>query len=62
MNLYYYDGPVMEFDRCIAERWQASTYAASKTKARNNLMYRYKKLNNKTVTVKITLPGKIIEA
>ena len=62
MNLYYYDGPVMEFDRCVADRWQASTYAVSEKKARSNLTYRYKKLHNKTTTVKITLPGKIIAA
>lgn len=27
MQQYLYDGPVMEFDRCIAHRWVASTYA-----------------------------------
>ena len=29
MNQYMYDGPVMEFDTCVANRWQGSTYAAS---------------------------------
>lgn len=28
MNQYMYDGPVMEFDTCVANRWQGSTYAA----------------------------------
>lgn len=60
MKLYYYDGPVMEFDMCVVSRWQASTYAVSEKKARSNLAFRFKKLHNKTNTVKITLPGKII--
>lgn len=60
MKLYYYDGPVMEFDTCIVNRWQASTYAVSEKKAKSNLTFRFKKLHNKTNTVKITLPGKII--
>lgn len=33
MNQYMYDGPVMEFDTCVANRWQGSTYAASEKKA-----------------------------
>ena len=37
MNQYMYDGPVMEFDTCVANRWQGSTYAASEKKARSNL-------------------------
>ena len=39
MNLYSYDGPVMEFDRCIANHWQGQTYAVSEAKARTNLAY-----------------------
>ena len=35
MNQYMYDGPVMEFDTCVANRWQGSTYAASEKKARS---------------------------
>lgn len=60
MNKYSYDGPVMEFDRCITNRWKASTYAVSEKKARSNLTYQYKKRNNKLPNTKITLPGKII--
>ena len=37
MNLYLYDGPVMEFDNCVANRWTASTRAVSEKKARSNL-------------------------
>ena len=60
MKQYLYDGPVMEFDRCIANRWKASTYAVSEKKARSNLTYQYKKRNNKLPNTMITLPGKII--
>ena len=56
MNQYMYDGPVMEFDTCVANRWQGSTYAASEKKARSNLVYQFKK---KTST-RITLPGKVV--
>ena len=60
MKQYSYDGPVMEFDRCIANRWKASTYAVSEKKARSNLTYQYKKRNNKLPNTMITLPGQII--
>lgn len=58
-QLYSYDGPVLEFGRCIANRWRASTWAVSEGKARNNLTYQYKKNNNKATGAKITLPGKL---
>lgn len=60
MKQYSYDGPVMEFDRCVANRWKASTYAVSEKKARSNLTYQYKKKNNKLPNTMITLPGKLI--
>jgi hypothetical protein len=60
MNKYSYDGPVMEFDRCIANRWKASTYAVSEKKARSNLTYQYKKRNNMIPNTMITLPGQLI--
>lgn len=59
MNQYIYDGPVMEFETCVANRWQASTYAVSEKKARSNLAYQYKKRNNRIPGAKITLPGKL---
>ena len=46
MNQYMYDGPVMEFDTCVANRWQGSTYAASET--------------NRIPSTRITLPGKVV--
>lgn len=60
MKQYSYDGPVMEFERCIVNRWQASTYAVSESKARCNLAYQFKKQNGKACGTKISLPGKIM--
>ena len=59
MQQYFYDGPVKEFDTIINPRWKASTYATSESKARSNLMYRYKRINRKTPNAKITLTGKL---
>ena len=59
MNQYTYDGPVMEFDICIANRWQGSTFAVSEKKARSNLAYQFKKNNNRVPGSRISLPGKV---
>lgn len=60
MNQYMYDGPVMEFDTCVANRWQGSTYAASEKKARSNLVHQFKKKTNRIPSTRITLPGKVV--
>lgn len=60
MTKYVYNGPVMEFGKCVSEHWQASTLAVSEKKARSNLAYRFKKEFGKCSTAKITLPGKIM--
>lgn len=60
MELYIYDGPVMEFDRIVMSRWTGSTRAVSEKKARNNLAYQYKKSHNRTTNTKVSLPGKLI--
>ena len=60
MKQYSYEGPVMEFEKVVANRWKATTYAVSANKARCNLAYRFKKENNRTPATKITLPGKIV--
>ena len=60
MYQYKYDGPVMAFKNCIANRWQGSTYAASEKKARSNLIYQFKQKNNRIPGTKITLPGKLM--
>lgn len=57
---YRYDGPVMEFDRLVANNWKGETIAPSEQKARNNLVYQYKKSNNRIAGTKVTLPGKIM--
>lgn len=59
MNRYMYDGPVMEFETCVASRWRGSTYAVSEKKARSNLAYQFKKKNNRISGARITLPGKV---
>lgn len=56
---YIYRGPVLEFDRIVADDWKASTYANSEAKARSNLAYQFKKQNNKIPASRITLPGKL---
>ena len=56
---YSYEGPVLEFDRVVAHRWSAKTYAPSAKKARNNLIFQFKKEFNRVPTAKITLPGEI---
>lgn len=61
MKRYVYNGPVMEFDRCIMERWSGSTYAVSKEKARSNLTYQFKKQHNKNPNTRISLYGEIKE-
>lgn len=60
MNQYTYDGPVLLFDKCIANRWKSSTYAVSENKARSNLAYQFKKQFNKNPNSKISLPGKVV--
>ena len=32
MNLYYYNGPVLEFERIVADHWSASTRAPTEKK------------------------------
>ena len=59
MNLYTYNGPVLEFDRIIADHWVSSTRAESEKKARSNLAYQSKKQTGRTPQSKITIPGKL---
>lgn len=60
MNKYIYEGPVMEFNRLVADHWKGETIASSESKARNNLAYQYKKKNNRIAGTKVTLPGKLL--
>ena len=60
MIQYSYKGPVMEFDRCVANIWEGTTWAVSPEKARCNLAYQYKREHGKVARTRISLPGKII--
>ena len=57
---YLYNGPVMEFDRCIDNHWEGTTMAPTEQKARSNLAYQYKKMFGREPTAKISLPGKLL--
>lgn len=59
MKLYFYDGPVLEFERIIAEHWSASTRAVSEKKARCNLAHQFKLQFGRTPQSKISIPGKL---
>ena len=61
LRLYSYEGPVMQFDKCIQGWWSAKTWAISKKKARANLLYRYKNDHGYSKTAAIELPGYIKE-
>ena len=43
MYLYFYDGPVLEFDRIVANHWTGTTRAKTENKASSNLAYQFKK-------------------
>lgn len=60
MNQYSYRGPVMEFDRCVMDRFEASTAAVSERKALSNLTFQFKRRYSKPANSKISLPGKIV--
>ena len=59
MDKYVYQGPIVLFDRCVANNWKAETFAESEKKARSNLSYPAKKACNISASSKVTLPGKI---
>ena len=60
MNKYSYKGPVLEFEKIVANNWSGSTLAVSEKKARCNLAHRFKTETGRTAQCKITLPGKIV--
>ena len=60
MHLYTYNGPVMEFDKVVANCWSASTRAESEKKARSNLAYQFKMQYGRAPRSRITIPGKLI--
>ena len=60
MTRYRYVGPVMEYGRCLQDRFEGETVAESPKKAKSNILYNWKRDNNRMPGSKITLPGKII--
>ena len=58
-KVYKYEGSVVNFDRCIQEKWFAYTYAPSPQRARSNLAFRFKKEHGFLPNTKIYLPGKL---
>ena len=56
---YVYEGPVLYFDRLVAEDWKGETMAPSEKKARSNLTYQFKAQNNMLPGSRYILPGKI---
>lgn len=56
---YVYDGPVVAFNQCLTSRWKGETMAPTERKARSNLIYQFKRQNNKVAGSKVSLPGKI---
>ena len=59
MPKWLYDGPVLEFNICIANHWKGETFAPTEAKAKNNLAYQFKKNNRRVPSSKITLPGNL---
>lgn len=60
MKLYSYNGPVLEFEKVVANHWTGSTRAESEKKARSNLAYQFKMQYGRAPRSKITVPGKLI--
>ena len=56
---YVYDGPVLIFDKLVADHWKGETIAPSESKARSNLVYQAKTKLKLVTGTKVTLPGKI---
>jgi hypothetical protein len=56
---YQYEGPVIFFDKCVADRWKGETMAPSEKKARSNLSYQAKQQLRLIAGTRVTLPGKI---
>lgn len=59
MNRYIYDGPVLEFDRIVDNKWHGETSANSEKKARSNLAFQFKIETGRTKNCKIALPAKL---
>lgn len=52
---YIYEGAVFVFDNCVATKWRGETYATTSAKAKNNLIYQFKKQNGYSASAKVDL-------
>lgn len=59
MPKYMYEGPVLEFERLLTDKWRGETFASSECKAISNLKYQFNKNNNRLPSSKISLPGEL---
>lgn len=59
---YFYDGPVLIFDKIATNRWRGETTAPSEKKARSNLAYHFKQENGLVPRTKVSLPGTLKKA
>ena len=56
-KLYFYEGPVTQFNKVINKKWSRYTKAVSPQKAISNLQFQYKMKNGLVAGSKIELPG-----
>lgn len=59
MDKYYYEGPVIFFNKCIQDKWTGYTVAVSPKKAKSNLIFQWKKSHGLEPGSKIDLTGKL---
>lgn len=58
-HVYIYQGSVFSFNREVSHNWKASTTAASEKQARNNLLFRARKMLGLAPHAKLSLTGKL---
>jgi hypothetical protein len=58
---YNYEGPVVAFGKVIANRWRAETIATSRTKALNNLAYKFKQDAKLLPSARVNLVDKYLK-
>lgn len=62
MGVYMYNGPVLYYDKVLANNWTGLTMADSKAKAISNLKYQFKnKANLSSGVGGITFSGSVVE-
>lgn len=60
MNKYSYYGPVLEFGVVVSENFSATTWAPSPKKAKNNIIFQFKKATGRMPSTKINLVNDIV--